>query len=59
VGVCTAGTSLDALVPGTVKEGRRAVWQLGRVELWDGGADGDAQTPAADTLFATQGLFIP
>jgi hypothetical protein len=56
---CTAATSLDALVPGTVKEGRRSIWQLGRVELYDGGSDGDAQTPAGDTLFATQGVFVP
>jgi TolB protein len=56
---CTATTSADALAPGTVKEGRRSIWQLGRVEVYDGGADGDAQTPAGDTLFATQGLFVP
>jgi len=57
--VCTANTSADALAPGTVKEGRRAIWQLGRAEVYDGGPDGDADTPAGDTLFATQGLFIP
>jgi Tol biopolymer transport system component len=56
---CTANTSADALAPGTVKEGRRSIWQLGRVEVYDGGADGDAQTPAGDTLFATQGIFVP
>ncbi len=56
---CTATTSADALAPGTVKEGRRSIWGLGRVEVYDGGADGDAQTPAGDTLFQTQGLFIP
>ena len=56
---CTATTTADALAPGTVKEGRRSIWQLGRVEVYDGGADGDADTPAGDTLFATQGLFIP
>jgi hypothetical protein len=56
---CTASTTADALAPGTVKEGRRSIWGLGRVEVYDGGADGDAQTPAGDTLFATQGLFVP
>jgi TolB protein len=56
---CTTTTTADALAPGTVKEGRRSIWQLGRVEVYDGGADGDANTPAGDTLFATQGLFIP
>jgi hypothetical protein len=56
---CTTTTTADALAPGTVKEGRRSIWQLGRAEVYDGGADGDANTPAGDTLFATQGLFIP
>jgi hypothetical protein len=56
---CAATTSADALAPGTVKESRRSIWQLGRVEVYDGGADGDAHTPAGDTLFATQGIFIP
>ncbi len=56
---CAATTTADALAPGTVKEGRRTIWQLGRVELYDGGLDEDADTPAGDTLFATQGLFIP
>jgi Tol biopolymer transport system component len=56
---CTASTTADALAPGTVKEGRRSIWGLGGVEVYDGGADGDAQTPAGDTLFATQGIFVP
>jgi hypothetical protein len=56
---CAATTSADALAPGTVKEERRSIWQLGRVEVYDGGPDGDAHTPAGDTLFATQGIFVP
>ena len=55
---CGATTTADALAPCAVKEARRTIWQLGSVEL-DGGADGDANTPTGDTLFATQGLFIP
>ena len=47
------------LVPGAATEGRRGVWALGRIAVYDGGADGDANTPAGDTLFATQGVFIP
>ena len=57
--VCSVSTTADALAPGAVKEGRRSVWQLGRAEVYDGGPDGDANTPAGDTLFATQGVFIP
>ena len=56
---CATGTTVDALVPGAVPEGRRAIWQLGTVEVYDGGADSDANTPAGDTLFARQGVFIP
>ena len=55
---CTASTTADALVPGSIKEGKRAVWQLGQVRVRDGGADGDAQT-TPNTLFAVQGVFIP
>jgi hypothetical protein len=56
---CTSNTSVDALVPGAATEGKRMVWALGRVAVYDGGADGDANTPAGDTLFATQGVFVP
>jgi len=57
--ICTVSTTADALAPGTVKETRRSVWQLGRAEVYDGGPDGDANTPAGDTLFAVQGVFVP
>jgi hypothetical protein len=56
---CAATTSVDALIPGAAPEGKRAIWQLGKIEVYDGGPDGDADTPAGDTLFATQGVFIP
>ena len=46
---CTSSTSVDALIPGAVPEGRRAIWELGSVEVYDAG----------NTLFATQGIFIP
>ena len=55
---CALNTTLDALVPGAVTEGGRAIQQLGRVELWDGGPDADVDT-ADNDLFATQGVFVP
>jgi hypothetical protein len=58
-GDCAINTTLDALLPGTVRENARAIWQLGRVEVLDGGSDGDADTSADNTLFATQGVFVP
>jgi hypothetical protein len=56
---CVVSTSADAIVPGIATEGLRSVWQLGSVEVFDGGSDGDADTTNDDTLFAHQGLFAP
>ena len=46
---CSASTTVDALIPGAVAEGRRAVWALGQVELL-----GPDERP-----FMRQGLFAP
>ena len=40
-------------------EGSRAVWQLGNVQVDDGGSDESATTTADNRLFETQGLFVP
>ena len=56
---CSVTTTANAVLPGTVRESKRSVWQLGQFELYDGGSDGDADTPAGNTLFAEQGLFLP
>ena len=55
---CSVTTSVDAVTGGVVREARRAVWALGPVKVFDGGADGDADTPD-NTLFAVQGTFTP
>ncbi len=55
---CSVVTSADAVTPGVIKEGMRAIWQLGQVQVFDGGADGQAST-TPNTLFATQGVFVP
>ena len=55
---CGTTTSMEALLPGALREGARAIWQIREVELKDGGPDGDADTPDNST-FARQGLFIP
>jgi Tol biopolymer transport system component len=55
---CQVSTTADALVPGTVKQGKRGVWEFGKVRVFDGGPDGDAET-APNTLFAAQGIFVP
>ena len=56
---CAATTSLDAVIPGAIKEGKRAVWELGQAQVFDGGADGDPSTTGDNTLFEVQGLFVP
>ena len=55
---CTANTSANATVPGSVKDGKRAIVEVGQIQISDGGPDGvTATTP--NTLFAVQGIFIP
>ena len=55
---CSVATTADAVVPNTVKEDRRTIWQMGKVDLYDGGADGQAGTDP-NTLFMTQGYYVP
>jgi hypothetical protein len=55
---CSTATTLDALVPGTIREGARSIWELADVELFDGGPDGDTTTED-NALFAHQGVFVP
>ena len=57
--VCAAHTTANAVVPGSVRDGRRAIWQMDQLHVLDGGADGDAGTPGDNRLFAKQGVFIP
>jgi hypothetical protein len=56
---CTLATSAQALVPGLVKDTKRAIWEMDRSRVYDGGADGDGDTPGDNTLFAVQGIFVP
>ena len=55
---CNLTTTADAVLAGLVVEGKRTIWQLGPLEVRDGGADGDADT-APNTTFLHQGLFAP
>jgi hypothetical protein len=57
-GTCALTTTADAVSPGTVREARRSVWQLGQVKVYDGGAD-DVASTQDNTLFAVQGVFVP
>ncbi len=57
-GTCSLSSSFNAIVPGGVVERDRAIWQLGQIEVFDGGADGLAST-SPNTVFARQGIFVP
>jgi Tol biopolymer transport system component len=56
---CSLTTTIEAMIPGAVKEGKRAVWQLDRVVVYDGGPDGDVDTPVDEARLAVQGVFVP
>jgi hypothetical protein len=55
---CNLTTSADAVLPGTVIETKRTIWELDQVEIRDGGADGSADT-APNTPFMRQGVVAP
>lgn len=55
---CAASTSANAIAPGAVTAGRRAIWQLGQIQVYDGGASGVAGASDA-RLFMDQGIFVP
>jgi hypothetical protein len=73
-GACSISTSADAVIPGVAQELKRSVWQISRVEVRDGGSDGNLVAGSAptsgvcppactgnggETLFLHQGLFVP
>jgi hypothetical protein len=63
---CNLVTTADALVPGTVVEGKRAIWELGQVTVKDAGPNGtgyESCPPTCgngdETTFMRQGMFVP
>ena len=59
---CDLDTSLNTLMPGgwpPVLATKREIWALEAVRIYDGGADGDGDTTADNTVFARPGVFIP
>ena len=55
---CSLTTTANAIVAGLVLEGKRAIWQMDQVQVFDGGSDGLAST-AGNTLFLDEGVFVP
>jgi acyl-homoserine-lactone acylase len=58
-GACSVNTTANAVVPGAVTDGQRAIVQLGQIRVNDGGPDGVVATADANQQFAVQGIFIP
>ncbi len=64
---CAVSTTVDALLPGAVGEGSRAIWELGAVELRDPGQNGSGYGPGCpstcgdgdEAVFMRQGVFVP
>jgi hypothetical protein len=58
-GTCSVNTTFDTVVPtDMVRDGRRAVIEIGQPLVRDGGSDGVMST-SPNTLFAVQGYFVP
>jgi hypothetical protein len=55
---CSVDTTANAVMPSAVVQSDRTIWQLGQIEVLDGGADGQASTND-NTVFARQGVFVP
>jgi hypothetical protein len=58
-GRCELSTTVNALLPGSLVAGARAIWQLGQVTVADAGPDGSVSTPSGAAPFAVQGIFVP
>jgi hypothetical protein len=55
---CTVSTTADAISPGMVTERKRAIWEVGQIQLYDGGPP-SSDSRAGWKAFASQGLFVP
>jgi hypothetical protein len=58
-GTCSVNTTANAVLAGSVQDGKRAVVEVQQIKIFDGGADGTGSTAGDNTLFETQGIFIP
>jgi len=58
-GTCSANTTANGTVLGSVQDNKRANVEVQQINILDGGNDGTAATTTDNTLFETQGIFIP
>jgi hypothetical protein len=55
---CNAQTTANALAPGAAVAGKRAVWELGQLQILDQGPNG-VPGDSDDRPFEIQGVFVP
>jgi hypothetical protein len=58
-GLCSVSTTFNAIIAGAIKDDQRQNWEIGQVQVQDGGNDGAIQTPGDNNLFAVEGTFVP
>jgi hypothetical protein len=58
-GLCSVSTSFNTILPGVIKDDQRQNWEIGQVQIQDGGNDGATQTSGDNNLFAVEGTFVP
>jgi hypothetical protein len=56
--ICGVNTSANALVPGVVRAGDKAIWELGEIQVLDSGPDG-VRGNTDDERVAVQGIYLP
>jgi WD40 repeat protein len=56
---CSVSTTANTIAPGAVAKSLRTIWELGPIQVYDGGPDSVASTQGGNTLFMTQGVFVP
>jgi hypothetical protein len=56
---CDLHLSLNTFMLDAARDGKRAIWELIGATIYDGGADGDGDTTADNTVFMRPGVFIP
>ena len=56
---CSLSSTFNAILPGSIIENGRSIWELGQLEVYDSGPDGQASTTGDNAPYARQGLFVP
>ena len=56
--ICAVDTTLNTVAPGTIKEGRRSIWQIASLRVLDAGPDGIVES-GDEQPFQVAGVFAP